>query len=418
MSTDLRSKLRRLGVHKGAARIQPKRKSRSRSHGHEIESLVDGRLVDTPYGVTFICVQEYEVDHVHGGYALGKWLDCSPLVVAEIGDDQAFEEIEPGRIAFVDTETTGLAGGTGTLAFVVGVGIFEQGSGFRVHQFFLRDPSEELAMLHALSELLETCDAVATFNGRSFDMPLLKSRFTLARMRVAILSAPNLDLLIPARRMWRGRLPSCALSSLEQNILGLRRKQDDVPGFLIPEMYFDYIRSGDAREMPRVLYHNEIDILSMVSLATCITRLFDRNGHEHERNAGDLFALGKWYDRIGKSSDAESALRACLTAQADEDTRAAALHRLGHLLKRTERRMDAVRIWESLSESRTHQGVEACVELAKYYEWHDVNIERAVVWTREGIQIVRDLPRGYLRERFDGELAHRLHRLGRKRKVT
>jgi len=357
---------------------------------------------------------------VHGGHTLGELLHLPASIAAQIGNDPALGQADLSRFVFLDTETTGLSGGTGTLVFLVGVGAFQPPS-FVLRQYFLRSPAEEPAMLHALDEWLNGFDAVVSFNGRGFDMPLLESRFTLARMRPKILRIPHLDLLMPARRVWRGRLESCRLSSLEQHILDVRREQADVPGFLIPEMYMHYVRSGDASDMPRVLYHNAIDILSMVSLSTRLIRIFaastepDPASSDDTLSPGDWLALGKWHDDLGRMAEAESALRNCLIARPDSGTRANALSRLGYLLKRSDRRAEAVRVWESLSDSSSREGLEACVELAKYYEWHEVNLDRAAVWTREAIGIAGVLPDDYLRDRLDAELAHRLQRLERKR---
>ena len=276
-------------------------------------------------------------------------------------------------------------------------------------------------MLHALAEWLDSFEAVVSFNGRGFDMPLLEARFKMARLKPRILRAPHLDLLLPARRVWRGRLPSCALSSLEQHILNVRREQADVPGYLIPGMYLDYVRSGDAGEMPRVLYHNTIDILSTVSLSTRLIRLFEAPPHPGGRHggvgpdAGDWLAIGKWHDDLGQTADAEAALHACLAGQPDPATRSAALGRLGFLLKRSDRRAEAVRLWEALSESKTLEGIAACVELAKHYEWHAIDLQRAAAFTRIAIGTARKLPAGYPHDQIEAELAHRMQRLDRKR---
>jgi hypothetical protein len=420
MTTDLRDKLRRLGVHKGARNVKPPLPADGRQG--DLESLVDGYQIDTPFGSTFVHDETYTADHAHGDHTLGEWLGLPSATAAAIANEPALEQIDLSRVVFLDTETTGLSGGTGTLIFLVGVGAFHSPlsnlqpptSSFRIRQFFLRSPGEELAMLHALAEWLDGFDASVSFNGRGFDLPLLASRFTLARMKPKILHAPHLDLLAPARRVWRGRLPSCALSSLEQHILNVRREQADVPGFLIPEMYMNYVRTRDAGEMPRVLYHNAIDILSMVALSTRLIRLFDRTQTDG-RDAGDWLALARWHDDRGRVGAAESALRACLAARPDPATRDAALHRLGHLLKRLARYAEAVRVWQTLSESRSWQGVEACIELAKHSEWREANTARAAAWTREAIILADALPASYARDRIVTELAHRQRRLGRKR---
>ncbi len=419
MPTDLRDKLRRLGVHKGALALLPPQNREVRRG--DLESLVQGRLVDTPYGPAFLHEETYPADYLHGRHTLGELLRLSPSIAAQLGNDPGLEKVDLQRVVFLDTETTGLAGGTGTLVFLVGLGAFQtltlnsnSNSNFHIHQFFLRSPAEEPAMLHALAEWLDSFDAIVSFNGRGFDLPLLESRFQLARMRPRILRAPHLDLLLPARRVWRGRLASCRLKTLEQHILDIRREQADVEGWEIPGLYQDYLRSGDAGEMPRVIYHNRIDILSMVALSARLIALLASHA-EGLRDAGDWLALGKWHADLGRMADAESALLSCLAAQPDPATRSAALHQLGGLLKRSNRRDEAARVWEALSDSKTWQGVEACVELAKRCEWREVNLDRAVAWTREAIAIARVLPDADARARLDAELLHRMERLERKR---
>jgi tetratricopeptide (TPR) repeat protein len=221
--------------------------------------------------------------------------------------------------------------------------------------------------------------------------------------------------------VWRGRLESCRLKTLERDILDVWREQDDVDGSEIPYLYIDYIRSGDASEMPRVMYHNAVDVLSMVSLSTRLMTLFatsprgDSGAVDGTLAAGDWLALGRWHDDSGRLAEAEAALRACLAARPDPATQAHALHRLGYLLKRTERRAEALGAWESLSASQTWEGAEACVELAKHYEWREVAPTRARTWTRRAIRSARKLPAGYARDRLNADLAHRLDRLNQKR---
>src|SRR5690606_37808519 len=159
-------------------------------------------------------------------------------------------------------ETTGLSRGTGTYAFLVGVGRFVEGD-FRLRQFFMRDYDDEYPMLEALRAELAEAEAIVTFNGRSFDWPLLETRSTMNRLRLPRL--PHLDLLYPARRLWRPIIGGCRLSELEGAVLGLER-HDDVPGYLIPQLYFDFLQTGDATPLTGVLVHNRLDILSMAAL--------------------------------------------------------------------------------------------------------------------------------------------------------
>ncbi len=420
MSTDLRDRLRQLGVHKGAANITPKPKRTS-----HLESLIEGEVIETDYGPTFIHTERYTPDHVHGLRPLRELLDLPGSIAARLaglpspddGRGAGGEGFNLRKTVFIDTETTGLSGGTGTLAFVVGVGAFDEADHFNVRQYFLRNPSEEPAMLLHLSDILDQYASVVSFNGRGFDMPLLQTRFTLARMRPKILTAPHLDLLPPARRVWKGRYESCSLSTLEYRVLQVQREQTDVSGALIPQMYFDYVRSGDASEMPRVLYHNALDILSMVSLSTHLIQLFAQSTESIE-DPSDLLALGKWAVDRGEIDRAEIHLRQAIDRSDDLKIKHEARSRLAAIYKAQNRRSEAIELWQELalhpSSFILHPSIDACIELAKHHEWHALDLKRALKWTKHSLKLTEDLPGGFVREELSAAIAHRLQRLEHK----
>ena len=408
MATDLRDKLRQLGVTQGAAKVQLPARSR---HPRSIQDLVEGQEIESAQGHTFMALERYPLHYHHGHAALASLLLQPASIAAQLGREPRLADANLSRAVFLDTETTGLSGGAGTLAFLVGIGTFED-EAFHLRQYFLRDPDEEAAMLSALADLASDYQAIVTFNGRGFDLPLLQTRYILARMRPKWLGLPHLDLLSPARRVWRDRLPSCALSSLETHVLGIQRTQDDVPGYLIPQMYLDYLRTGDARDMLRVMYHNRQDILSMVTLATQLCQIFAGPSADESLDPADLVSLGKWYEDLGLNAQAEQAFRAALERDLLLLTRAAALTRLGLLLKRQERRDEAVVIWGQLAEC---YGVTGHIELAKHHEWHTGDLEQALTWTQAALEVVAAWPRGFEQNEASAELAHRLERLKRKR---
>jgi uncharacterized protein YprB with RNaseH-like and TPR domain len=420
MPGDLREKLRQLGVTKGAAQIRP---PVPRRRDHSIEALVDGREVESALGRAFVVPETYALDHRHGHTALSSFLKQRAEDAAQLGREPGFAQVDLRHAVFLDTETTGLSGGTGTLAFLVGIGTFEpegrranRGLSFHLRQFFLRDPDEEAAMLAALTDAMQECEALITFNGRGFDVPILQTRYTLARLRPAWLTLPHLDLLPAARRVWRERLASCALSSLELNVLGVRRTQDDVPGYVIPQMYVNYLSTGDATEMLRVMYHNRLDVLSMVTLAARLCQMFADPLGDELHDPADLVSLGKWYDDLGLSEQAERALRAVLQLETSADWQAAALTRLGFLLKRRERRSEALQVWEQLAHSHTTD-VTAHIELAKYHEWHSGDLVQAIAWTLAAQDAARAWPPGPARDAALAELEHRLQRVTGKSKA-
>jgi len=383
-----------------------------------IEDLVPGHFHTTYHGQCFVIEATYPPDHMHGDLPLSSFLDLPADVAAQIAQDAALAGVDLRRTCFLDTETTGLSGGAGTMAFIVGLGFFA-GKGFRVCQYFLRDPGDELAMVEALAETIPQFEALVSFNGRAFDVPILENRFILARIPPPTAGVPHLDLLHPARRLWHYHLPSCALGTLEREVLGVLREQNDVPGGVIPYLYRDYLRTGDAREMKRVLYHNAVDILSLVTLAARLCRAFanpwtEEEDERHERLSGaEFYGLGRWYENEGRPAEAERAYRAAIRAGLATDLCAKVLRALGYLLKRADRRHEAFGHWQQLA-LEAKDDVLAHVELAKYFEWHVVDLSLAADWTRAALAQAENWPAGTRRDVALAELNHRLARLERK----
>ena len=428
MDESLQDKLRRLGVKKGTRDLKaPPHKPRPLVLPPAVDGEVSfrprivaddddvptlaallpgGSVVETGTGSCFVIDRVYPLTYRHGDDRLDELLELSPEHA--LLQDARLRDLDFRHLLFLDTETTGLAG-AGTLAFMVGAAFFADDA-FVVRQYFLRDHGDEAAMLTLLTELLAEKGGLVTFNGRSFDLPLLDGRYLINRMDSDLLDRPHLDLLHPARRLWRTRLGSCALSSLEEALLGVHRTQEDIPGWLIPSLYQDYLRSGDARELLRVFYHNQIDMLSMVTLATRITRLVAQTApHPHPI---DQFSLGKWQADAGLHAAAEANLRLALAGDLPLEIYHQALTHLGLLLKRQERRDEAVLFWQQMA-ATSFDTVDAHIELAKYYEWHEADLTTAVQWTEQAITLAQSWGvRRY--EVVRGELEHRLARLQRK----
>ena len=309
MCKNVRRRLRELGVVKGARELATL-PSRPRV---AIQDLVPGRFHTTSHGQCFVAQERYPLDHLHGDLSLSAFLDLQPETAAQIARDGTLASVNLQHACFIDTETTGLSGGTGTMAFVVGLGFFTEES-FCLHQYFLRDPGDEPAMVETLAEQLAGFEALISFNGIAFDVPILENRFILARIPPPTTGMPHLDLLHPARRLWRYGLPSRALGTLEREKLGVSRDQDDVPGGVIPWLYRDYLRTGNAREMKRVIYHNAVDILSLVTLSAQLCRIFADPWTQTELSGAEFYGLGRWYASESRSTDAERAYRASIAA--------------------------------------------------------------------------------------------------------
>lgn len=460
--------LRRLGVRRGREGLKTPAKAPSEPPAiaessvepagpQSIERLAGGDIIYTPHGPCLVVERRYPLAEARGSWPLGAALTLSGAAVAACGNDPALAGFDFAGAAFLDTETTGLAGGAGTLAFMVGVGTFEwtarsetshstslssseflrvpgdagerrgtegtRGKSsqpaleYVVRQVFMRNPAEERALLHAVSAILARCTALVTFNGRAFDAPLLEARYVMHHESSPLAGLPHLDLLPPARRRWRQRLASCALGSLEQHVLAFQRSEEDVPGWLIPSLYQDYARGGDPAPIARVFYHNREDIVNMAPLAAALTTPFEENGRALTRQAlhpVDSSSLGCCYEELGWLEAGEAAYRRALEHSLPAGVRALTLNRLGWLLKRQERRDEALAVWNDWITSVPGADTTPYVELAKHYEWVEIDLAQARKWTLWGLHVVQQMPKGASREQSLAELQHRLARLERK----
>ncbi len=371
-----------------------------------------GEEIITPAGAAFRLEQQFPLEHRHGPRSLADVLAFDAALAAEVAGQPALRGVPLERLAFLDTETTGLAGGAGTLVFLVGVGTFEDGA-FRLRQYFLRTPDEEAGMLEALRQDLEAVGGLVTFNGQAFDVPLLEMRYMLGlRQRCSISQWPHLDLLHPARRLWRRLAPDCSLATLERLMLGVERAEADVPGSLIPSLYLDYLHTGQIEGIARVLYHNTVDVLSLVGLAA---EVLDRHGQlpGDRLSAAEALGLAGWHQRAGRVGLAETGYRTAVATGSDRETRVEALRRLTLQLRQQARLAEAAEGWRAWHELDPADP-EPCVALAKYFEWHVHDFRQARRWAEEALACVKQWPPGWRRDAARQEVEHRLSRLARK----
>jgi uncharacterized protein YprB with RNaseH-like and TPR domain len=405
MDISLSEKLKSLGVRIGARDLPPPRPRKP----YPIERVVPGCFWETPHGEVYVVEERHPLEHRHGCATLQVTV---PLhVIAEWAREPRLADAELDTFAFLDTETTGLAGGTGTFAFMVGVGRYD-GQEFHLAQFFMRDPVEEPALLAALTEFLQPCQALVTFNGKGFDVPLLNARYITNGEESPLTSLAHLDLLLLARRLWRPRLPSRALGYLEEHILGLTRAEEDVPGWVIPSLYFGYLRSGDARSMKSVFYHNAVDVLSLAALLSHVADLLDDPLGETVVHGLDLVAMGRIYENLGRLEKAAPLYERGLAHQLPEEMYWKAVRWLSFVQKRRDNLLAAVELWR---EAACNGQIYAHVELAKFYEHQQRDYSEAAQWTQAAIALVNtsDFPRHECR-RWLADLEHRLARLHRK----
>ncbi len=233
--------------------------------------MLSGEVVQTAFGEHFETEKLWERHRRHGSVDISDLAELPEDLLSELSAG-VIPRAHPTRWAFLDTETTGLAGGTGTYAFLAGVGSIDA-QGFRLRQFFMRDYGEEASMLHRLAEYLQQFDVLITYNGKAYDQPLLETRYRMVRSRPPFGRMEHLDLLFGARRLWKLRLESCRLVDLENRILGVER-QGDLPGEMIPYIYFEYLRTERAFRLTPIFHHNAIDILSLACLTAIVPFAF------------------------------------------------------------------------------------------------------------------------------------------------
>jgi hypothetical protein len=403
----LSDKLKSLGVQVGARNLPPPKRL---AETFAVEDVLPGRFQPTSSGPVFVVEKRYDRSYRHG--RAGLWVESSLQTIGEWAQEPELAKVPLDQFAFLDTETSGLAGGTGTYTFLIGVGRFEDGQ-FRLAQFFMREPGEEPAQLSALTEYLEPCKILVTFNGKAFDAPLLNTRFLINGQEPLLRSLTHLDLLTLARRLWCDRLPSRRLGDLESHILSFERSGEDIPGWLIPSIYFDYLRSGDARPLKGVFYHNAIDVLAMAALLNHMAQMLAEPYGTTVEHALDLVAIGKLYEALGHFETAAELFEGGMARNdLPEEHYWSTQRRLSFLHKRQKNFAAAIEVWQLAAEG--HQ-IYAHIELAKFYEHRQRNYGEALRWTRAALDLV-EAPSASPRKRREwlGDLKHRLARLQRK----
>jgi uncharacterized protein len=273
------------------------------------------------------------------------------------------------------------------------------------------DPLDEPALLLAIEDYLARCKILVTYNGKSFDVPLLNSRYILQGWQSPMRNLMQIDLLHLARKLWRYRLPSRSLGDIESQILKASRTEDEVPGWMIPQIYFDYLRSRDARPLQRVFYHNKIDVLSMAALLNHATLLIEQF-NEQSLQPIDRYSIARLYEDLGHIETAINIYRECIQADLPEDLHLDSIQHLSFIFKRREDYPNAVELWENAASKAQ---VYAFIELAKYYEHTIRDYSQAMHWTETAINLIKspDYPT-YQRHIWINELEHRYNRLENK----
>ena len=369
-----------------------------------------------PRRPSIVVRRDYAFDQQYGRCRLG---DYPPLENGIRGNDplralegprgasRADDDTGAGRVVCFDLETTGLSGGAGTVPFLIGLGWFE-GDAFHTCQYFLASLAAERRCLAAVSPRLASVSALVTFNGRSFDGPVIDTRFALHRMPSPLAGRPHIDLLHPARRLWP--MPETRLVSLERSVLGVRRV-GDVPGAEIPGRYAAFLRGGDITLLEPILEHNRLDLVSLGVLTALACRLV-AEGPEAVSRSVQALGLGRTLEAVGRGEEARGCYERVLElASSSEQTVAAeALSRLAVAHRRRGRYGEAARCWQrllALPEAPRRFWREAAVALAVHHEHRDQDLLAA----RRLAHVALERERHPTHRRA---VEHRLERLDRK----
>lgn len=372
-----------------------------------IAKVVEGTEFSTENGEIFLVEKTFPQEYRHGVQPLSRRPGLG-IIGQYLG---AASGMDYSQIVFLDTETSGLAGGSGVFAFMVGLGFFEE-NGFKVIQIFMRNPDEEPGLLTALDGFLNPFQTMVSFNGKSFDIPLLNTRYILNQRKSPLEAKLHLDLLQLARKIWRDRLVNRSLGELEKEILAFTRQEEDVPGYLIPQLYFDYLKTGNATSLRSIFYHNTIDIVSMAALFLFITQIIE-SPLQYDIPSLDVAALARLLEGLGKLEEAASLYEYCIDRGLPSSAFIKTIERYA-LMRKKQGHLELSSILWAKAAERGY--IPAHIELAKIYEHYSKDFLLALEWVNRAIERVQSdfsLP-GYLRKEYLDDLHHRNARLNSK----
>lgn len=369
-----------------------------------IEEWHSGQEVQTDYGCHFETEKLYERHRRYGSLDISSLCDLPHDLLGSLSADEC-KPSHPFRWAFLDTETTGLAGGSGTYAFLVGVGKITA-EGFKLRQFFMRDLGEEASLLAGIANFLSDCDTLVTYNGKAYDQPLLETRYRMQRIKPPFGALDHLDLLFGARRLWKLRFDSCRLVELENQILGVER-EGDLPGQMIPYVYFDYLRTKQAFRVVPILHHNALDILTLACLTAIVPWAFKSPEDAPLAHGAEMVGLGRWLMKVDQHEKALVLFRRALGKKMPDDLVFRTLWDVARVEKKLGRDAAALECYTELAGCRNPHRLQALEELAKHYEHREKNYAMALEFTMAGLELSDEPELLHRRDRLQRRLAKR-----------
>ena len=356
----------------------------------------------------------YALDARYGRIKLDAGLKISGEVLACLGQDEAFKDLDLSTALFIDLETTGLSGGTGVIPFNVGMGYYRDDQ-FVVGQYFLGEMAEEGRMIQELADFFKEMDfqSVVTYNGKSFDIPLLETRFILQRQPFVLSELPHLDFLFPARRLWSHKYESCRLFHLALKVVQTGRTED-IPSAEIPWRYFQYLQTGNYDLIEPILYHNQEDILSLLGLVVIGSHIFSEDPELCMGDAMDFYGAGKVMASAGDTEKSLQFFKKALDGDLTDEVTVETKRRLSAHFKKHQDWDSAVPIWEEMTSTDvvTPAQLFSFRELAMHLEHRIKNYDEARRIAEEGFVLSMGVSSYY-----EKDFSHRLDRLRRKIKL-
>ncbi|PWH17238.1 MAG: hypothetical protein DDG59_08350 [Anaerolineae bacterium] len=367
-------------------------------------TLPNSRMINHPFGSVCVIVENIPLTDP------ARSFEIPVEIIQWLGLKKPNPRFSVEDFLFIDVETSGEYGGAGVLCFLVGVGRISNRA-VQLSQYLLLHPEDELAQLLELEKILLSAKGFMTYNGKSFDLPLLQARFQFHHIPSPLHEGLHIDLLQLTRKIWKNHSPNRALRTMEATVLGIQRAVDDIPGWMIPSIYRDYLLTQDTSFLTPILYHNKMDVLSLAYLYLHIADLFSHLIEPTPENAPTYFRLANFYQSIGETKRAILAYEACQPYLLDEDQSLHTLETLGHLYKKEKSYRNAVDQWQKAAQLGS---LSAHLELAKYYERIEKDPTTAETWIRAALNVLDHAKLNHFeRSKWQKELQYRLERLGR-----
>lgn len=370
---DLLKKLQDLGLKVDrASNLAPVTRSTA-----NVDDFVHGEWLESSGQRIFVVKRKYQFGTNHGNIIL-DWT-VNDGWVNDFWQINGSANLRIQELIYLDTETSSLSIGAGALIFLFGCCYFVD-DGLEILQVFIEDPSHESFFLTYIGNILEKFNCLVSYNGKSFDVPVLRSRHVLNRIPHLLDRFSHIDLLHIARRIWKYDLDSKKLSDIEAKVLQFKRGEDEIPGWLVPQIYQDYVQTGNAEMLQGVFYHNEIDVVSLAGLFLKIEQMLSTNDFA----GNETLSLGEIFHHARMFATADEYFKMALENSPKDFFREKTLINLAYSLKKQKKLTEMCSVWEELAKA---ENLTACVELAKFYEHKEKDYVLALDWTKKAIQL-------------------------------